>query len=95
MNTENFMNLMFGKIESGKCRLSANGGIAVKTNNGYKTYDVATGTLTNCDNFVFNIGDDMFFMIPTTKAQVGDIIMVHGKTCCVTNVEKNKIEVIN
>jgi hypothetical protein len=95
MNAGNFMTTMFGKIESGKCRLSANGSIAIKTSSGYKTYDVATGTLTNCDNFVFNIGDDMFFMIPTTKASVGDIIIVHGKPCCVINVEKNKIEVIN
>ena len=32
----NFLNGMFGKVGSGMCRLSMNGGIAVKTNGGYK-----------------------------------------------------------
>ena len=35
----NFLNGMFGKVGSGMCRLSMNGGIAVKTNGGYKTYN--------------------------------------------------------
>lgn len=30
------LNGMFGKIAPGMCRLSMNGGIAVKTANGYK-----------------------------------------------------------
>lgn len=30
----NFLNGMFGKVGSGMCRLSMNGGIAVKTNGG-------------------------------------------------------------
>ena len=36
-------NKMFRKVPAGWCRLSLTGGIAVKTSNGYKTYDVATG----------------------------------------------------
>ena len=47
-------NGMFGKVASGMCRLSMNGGIAVKTSNGYKTYNLKTNKLTNCNNFVFN-----------------------------------------
>ena len=31
-------NGMFGKVAAGMCRLSMNGGIAIKTSNGYKTY---------------------------------------------------------
>lgn len=39
----NFLNGMFGKVGNGMCRLSMSGGIAVKTSNGYKSYDVKTG----------------------------------------------------
>ena len=94
MNT-NFMNGMFGKIAPGMCRLSMNGEIAVKTSNGYKTYNTKTGRLTNCSNFVFDIGEDFFFLIPTNKVRKGDIILVGGKPKCVVAVEENKITVIN
>lgn len=39
MNNSMF-NGMFGKVANGMCRLSMNGGITVKTSNGYKTYDL-------------------------------------------------------
>ena len=92
----NFMNKMFGKLAPGMCRLSMGGGIAVKTGNGdYKSYNVKTGRLTNCNNFVFDIGEDFFFVIPTNKVEKGDIILVNGKPRCVVEAEKNKITVIN
>ena len=91
----NALNGMFGKIAPGMCRLSMNGGIAVTTSNGYKSYNVKTGKLTNCDNFVFNIGEEFFFVIPTNKVEIGDIILVAGKPKCVIETEKNKITVIN
>lgn len=94
MNT-NFMNGMFGKIAPGMCRLSMSGGVAVKTSNGYKSYNVKTGRLTNCDSFVFDIGEEFFFVIPTNKVEVGDIILIAGKPKCVIEAEKNKITVIN
>ena len=74
----NFLNGMFGKVGSGMCRLSMNGGIAVKTNGGYQTYNIKTGKLTNCSNFVFDIGEEFFFIIPTNKVEKGDIILVNG-----------------
>lgn len=95
MEVTNMFNGMFGKVAPGMCRLSMNGGIAVKTNNGYKTYNVKTNRLTNCSNFVFNIGDEFFFVIPTNKVEPGDIILVAGKPRCVTKAEKNEITVIN
>ena len=95
MEVTSMFNGMFGKVASGMCRLSMNGGIAVKTNNGYKTYNVKTNRLTNCSNFVFNIGDEFFFVIPTNKVEPGDIILVAGKPRCVTKAEKNEITVIN
>lgn len=36
----NFLNGMFGKVGDGMCRLSMNGGIAVKTSGGYKSYNI-------------------------------------------------------
>ena len=91
----NMLNGMFGKIAPGMCRLSMNGGIAVKTSNGYKSYNMKTGRLINCDSFVFNIGEEFFFVIPTNKAEPGDIILVGGKPKCVIEAEKNKLTVIN
>lgn len=91
----NMLNGMFGKVAPGMCRLSMNGGIAVKTNNGYKSYNMKTGRLTNCDSFVFDIGEEFFFVIPTNKAEPGDILLVGGKPKCVIEAEKNKLTVIN
>ena len=91
----NEMNKMFGKIEPGMCRLTMNGGIAVKTANGYRSYNVKTGRLTNCENFVFNIGEEFFFLIPTNKVTKGDIILASGKPKCVIEVNKDKITVVS
>lgn len=95
----NLLNGMFGKVGSGMCRLSMNGNIAVKTSNGYKTYNVKTGRLTNCNNFVFDLGEEFFFVIPTNKVSKGDIILANDgtgrKPKCVMEVEENKITVIN
>lgn len=88
-------NGMFGRIEAGMCRLTMNGNIAVKTNNGYKSYNIKNGRLTNCSNFCFNIGEEFFFVIPTNKVEIGDIILVNRKPKCVIKAEKNQITVIN
>jgi len=92
----NLMNGMFGKVAPGMCRLSMSGGIAVKTSDGtYKSYNLKTKRLTNCSNFVFDIGEDFFFVIPTNKVEKGDIILISGKPKCVIGVEDNQIRVIN
>lgn len=89
------LNSMFGKIAPGMCRLSMNGGIAIKTSNGYKVYNLEKNTMTNCDNFVFDIGQDFFFLIPTNKVVPGDIILAGGKPKCVISTDKTTINVIN
>lgn len=94
-NIQNSFNGMFGKVSPGMCRLTMNGNIAVKCKNGYKSYNVAKGTLTNVTNFCFNVGDEMFFVIPTNKVEVGDIILVGGKPKCVTSADKKIITVID
>lgn len=88
----NMFNGIFGKVAPGMCRLSVNGKIAIKTSSGYKTYNVKTGKLTNCSNFAFDIGEDFFFVIPTNKVTVGDIILAGGKPRAVIGVKKNAIE---
>lgn len=89
------LNGMFGKVGAGMCRLSMGGGIAVKTSNGYKTYNVKTGRLTNCSNFVFDVGEEFFFVIPTNKVGKGDIILVNRKPQCVIEAGKDRLTVIN
>lgn len=87
-----FFNGMFGKVAPDMCRISMNGDIAIKTSSGYKTYNVNTGTLTNCDDFAFDIGEDWFFIIPTNKVVKGDIILANGRPRCVIEVKDNTIK---
>ena len=70
-------------------------GIAVKTSSGYRSYNVKTGKLRNCDNMVFSFGDGMFFVIPASRVKPGDIILAGGKPACVRQVGPDSIEVIN
>ena len=69
-------NGLFGKVANGMCRLSMDGKIAIKTENGYKTY--SDGKITNCSSFVFDIGEEFFFVIPTNHVEQGDIILVNS-----------------
>ena len=94
-NLQNSFNGMFGKIAPGMCRLTMNGNIAVKCGSSYKSYNVSKGTLINVTSFCFNVGDEMFFVIPTNKVEVGDIILVGGKPKCVTQADKKIITVID
>jgi len=94
-NLQNSFNGLFGKVAPGMCRLTMNGNIAVKCNKGYKSYNVSKGTLTNVTNFCFNVGDEMFFVIPTNKAEVGDILLINGEPKCVIEAKKNDITVID
>jgi len=94
-NIQNSLNGLFGKIAPGMCRLTMNGNIAIKCSDGYKAYNLKKGTLTNVSSFCFNLGDDMFFVIPTSKVKVGDIILVQGKPKCVTEISKKIITVID
>lgn len=91
----NMFNGIFGKIAPGMCRVTMNGELAIKTSNGYKSYDTGSGRLTNCDNFVFNIGEEFCFVVPTNKVKKGDIILANGRPRCVVEVQEDKITVIN
>ena len=91
----NMLDGICGKVAPGLCRLSMGGGIAVKTTSGYRTYDVEHRRLTNCDQFVLDIGDDFFFVVPTNRVKAGDIILAGGKPKCVTETGDGSLTAIN
>lgn len=93
-DASNMMNKFFGKVAPNMVRLSMTGDMAIKTSNGYKTYDVKSGTLVNCSDFVFADGSDFFFIIPTNKVETGDVILAAGKPHCVIKAEANRIEAL-
>lgn len=86
---------MFGPVGPDMCRLTMEGGIAVKTPSGYKSYNPATNSFVNCDSFVFDIGDEMFFVIPTNSVQTGDIILAGDGPRYVLKAEDNMLTTIN
>ena len=90
MSVNGMFNGMFARIGDGMCRLGLNGNLAIKTSSGYKTYDVKTGRLTNVDQFCFDIGQEFFFVVPTTKAKTGDILLIDSKPKCVIENNANK-----
>ena len=93
---DNMFNGIMGKVKSGCCRLSMNGKIAIKTSDGYKVYNEKTGNLTNCSNFVLDIADDMFMLIPTRNLKPGDIVLINGKPMYILEVKaKNRVEAMN
>lgn len=95
MEMGNFMQGMFGPIKGGLCRMTVDGNIAIKVPGGYKTYNPTQKAFINCDSFVFDIGDEMFFVIPTNTVTVGDIIMVGGEPRYVLKVADDMITCIN
>lgn len=88
---DNLFNGMFKQITKGCCKIGMNGEVAVKTSNGYKTFDIKTNKLTNCDNFAFD-ADGAFWVVPTFSVEKGDIILVNGKPRCVIDVKENSIK---
>ena len=93
---DNMFNGVMGKIKPGCCRLGMNGRIAIKTSDGYKTYDPKSGNVTNCSNFVLDVADDLFMVIPTRKLKEGDIVLINGKPMYILEVKaKNRVEAMN
>lgn len=82
---------VFAPIGKDMCKLGMNGKIAIKTPNGYKTFDLKKMKLTNCSNFVMDM-DGMFFAVPTFKVENGDIILVSGRPCCVISTDGSTIK---
>jgi hypothetical protein len=93
---DNMFNGVMGKIKPGCCRLGMNGRIAIKTSDGYKTYDKKSGNVTNCSSFVLDASDDFFMVIPTRKLREGDIVLINGKPMYILEVKaKNRVEAMD
>lgn len=95
MEMKNVMSGMFGSVKSGLCRLTVDGNIAVKVGTEYKTYNPVQKTFVNCDSLVFDIGDEMFFVVPTNAIVAGDIILVNKEPRYVLDVKDDIITAIN
>lgn len=80
------LNGLFGKIGPDMCRITMGGEIAIKTSDGYKTYNLKKKRLTNVSNFCFDIGN-MFFVMPTCQVKKGDVILVGGRPKCVLRTD--------
>lgn len=92
---EDITNAVIGKIQPGCCRLTINGNIAIKTSNGYKYYNAKTGNLTDCSNFVLDICEDLFMLVPTRTLKPGYIILINGKPVYVLEtLSKNRVKVM-
>lgn len=86
---------VFGQIKPGQCRIGANGKLAIKCSDGsYKTYDVKNQRLTNVTGMCFDFGNGAFFLMPTTKVEVGDVILL-GTPKCVTKTNGKTITVLD
>ena len=94
-DSSKFFNGFFGKIQPGMCRITMNGNIAIKCSNGYRTYNDKKQRLTNVTNFCFDMGSELFFVVPTMKVSEGDIILVEGKPKYVVANRKAYIEVVD
>lgn len=90
----NMFHGMFKPVAKGYCKMGMNGQVAVKTSTGYKTFNTKTKKLTNCSNFAFDM-DGAFWVVPTFKVAVGDIVLINGKPRCVIEVHTNSIKTFN
>lgn len=90
----NLLNGLLGPLESGMCKLSLKGEIAVKTSNGYKTFNVSKQRCVNCNNFAIDC-PGMFFVMPTCKVKTGDVIVTPKGPRAVIKADDSRIEVFN
>lgn len=90
--TSTFTN-MLGKLEPDMVRMTFDGNAAVKTTNGYKTYDVAKKKAVNMDSLVI---PDMaaFLLLPSTKVNSGDIILRDGTFYSIISVDDSMNELV-
>lgn len=87
------LNELCGKVAEGSVRLSMDGKLAVRTQNGYRVWDVDKKTMTNVQDLCLDM-PGIFFVMPSTKVVVGDVILLDGKFNCVIEVGESTIKAI-
>lgn len=90
--TTTFAN-MLGTLKPDMIRMTFDGKVAVNTNKGYKTYDVAKKKAINMDSLVM---PDMsaFLLLPSTKVKVGDIILRDGAFYSIISIDDATNELV-
>ena len=68
-NLGNMFDGMFKPVARGYCKIAMNGKVAIRTESGYKTFDIAKNKLVNCNNFAFDM-DGAFWVVPTFKREI-------------------------
>ena len=94
---KNIFGDVFGRIAPEMVRMSYNGTLAIKVNDGYRAWNTKHNRLTNVTNFTFPVGGDFVFVVPTTKVKAGDIILHNGRPKAVVAVNNapESVSVIN
>lgn len=81
----------FGKVADGVLRMSYKSGIAVRTSNGYRVYDVNTGKLDNVTDLCMDL-PGMFYTVPCKAYKPGDLIFFDGSMKAVVEVGKVSVK---
>lgn len=84
-----------GKTPADKFRLGVNGQLAVKTLKGYKTFNLKTNRLVNCQQFAMDLGQELFMMFPCQVLRKGDVVFMNDSPVCVLDQEGDLIKVLN
>lgn len=88
------LNEICGKVSDGSVRLSMDGKFAVRTQNGYRVWDTEKKTMTNVQDLCLDM-PGLFFVMPSTKVTIGDVILLDGKFNCVIETSEATIKAIS
>jgi len=88
------LNGAFGPLAGGSCRVSLKGDVAVRTEKGYRAFDPATKKLVNVTDFCLDF-TQLFYIWPTKKLAVGDVVFFDGRFKCVTEVLEGSVKALD
>jgi hypothetical protein len=87
------LNLEMGPVKGADFKLTFMGTIAVKTANGYRSYNPESGELTDVDGFTMDF-DGMFYKMPAAELEEGDLISTDHGYGYVLATKTNKVEIM-
>lgn len=89
MNIKNLFG-EFGKVKNNEVALTFSGKVAVKRSNGeYVRYDEEKELIENHNQFIFEGGSKLIYIMPVTVVEAGDIIKDKGNFFQVLEVKEN------
>ena len=94
-NSMKIKNLEMGPVTGQEFKVTITGQVAIKTNDGYVTYDKESETLTDVSGFTMDQLDGMFYQMPTVDVVEGDLISSNGEYGYVVSTGKKKITIID